>query len=122
MDTWMLSKFYINTENGFIWPVAATYSNGHVCPRFPDDVENGWALVKCNSTPQQIQAAMEDPRVLVYRSLWDPVTPDTISAHATTLALSTDMVSTDAPIPVGGESMVLGQLLRLLGQVEPGYF
>lgn len=103
---WMLSKFYIHPDNGFTWPFAAAYSNGHLCPRCPEDIQNDWALVRCYSTPQQIEAAAQDPRVQPYRTLWDPINRDTFEAYKTKGA---------------AEGMLLGQLLQILAQTEPGY-
>ena len=101
----MLSQFYTEPINGWAWPVAASYSNGFRCPRSPEAPET-WALVSCNCTSQQIEAAAEDPRVQPYRTLWDPLTPETITAYAAAGAKA---------------GMMLGQLLQMLAQTEPGY-
>lgn len=105
MTAWMLSQFYVEPVNGFLWPVAASYSNGHDCPA-PPTAPSPWALVRCFSQPQQIEAAALDPRVQPYRTLWDPITPDTVEAYKAKGA---------AP------GMMLGQLLQRLAEIEPGY-
>lgn len=105
MTVWMLSKFYTEPENNFIWPVAASYSNGHNCPVHPE-TPGAWALVRCDSAPPQIEAAGMDPRVQPYRTLWDTITPETVDAYKTKGA---------------AQGMMLGQLLQILAQIEPGY-
>jgi hypothetical protein len=103
--TWMLSQFYTEPVNGWEWPVAASYSNGHDCPLHPD-APGGWALVRCDSAPQQIEAAEQDPRVQPYRTLWDPLTPETVAAYQNKGATA---------------GMMLGQLIQLLAQGNSGY-
>lgn len=102
---WMLSQFYTEPLHGWEWPVAASYSNGHECPQHPIAPET-WALVKCNSAVQQIEAAALDARVQPYRTLWDTLTPETVRAYAADGA---------------AQGMPLGQLLQILAQREPGY-
>lgn len=79
MTTWMLSQFYTEPLHGNEWPVAASYSNG-----------------------QQIEAAEQDPRVQPYRTPWDTITPETVSAYASAGAVP---------------GMMLGQLLTLLARI-----
>lgn len=105
MKVWMLSQMYTEPQNGWDWPVASSYSNGHDCPQHPD-TPNGWALVKCESSIQQIEAAEEDPRVQPYRTLWDPLTPETVTAYQSKGATA---------------GMMLGQLIQLLAQSDGGY-
>ena len=104
MTVWMLSQFYQDPDLG-LWPVAASYSNGHVCPQNPTD-PNGWALVRCDSSAQQIEAASQDPRVRPYRTSWDIVGAETVTAYQGVGAT---------------QGMLLGQLLRLLASLDPGY-
>ena len=101
----MLSQFYIDPDNGWTWPVCAAYSNGHVCPSNPATTD-GWALVRVNPAPQQLEAAAQDPRVKPYRTLWDPITPETVTAYQGKGATA---------------GMMLGQLIQLLAQSDPGY-
>lgn len=105
MTVWMLSQFAQEPVNDWEWPVAASYSNGHDCPQHPIAPET-WALVKCDSTPAQMNAAEQDPRVQPYRSLWDTITPETVTAYTSVGAAA---------------GMTLGQLLQLLSKVDPGY-
>lgn len=105
MIVWMLSQMYKEPVNDWDWPVASSYANGHDCPRHPD-TPDGWALVKCESAAQQIEAAAQDPRVQPYRTLWDPLTPETVTAYANKGAVA---------------GMMLGQLLQLLAQTDHGY-
>jgi len=105
MQIWMLSQFYTEPLNGDEWPVAATYSNGHVCPQHPA-TPDGWALVKCDAGTPQIEAAMQDPRVQPYRTLWDTITPETVTAYASAGAK---------------DGMMLCQLLSLLAQNNLDY-
>jgi hypothetical protein len=103
---WMLTQFYIDsTRDGFEWPVAAAYANGHTAPRHPD-TSDGWALVFCNSDSHQIEAAAQDPRVQPYRTVWDTITPETVAAYAAQGAVT---------------GMMLCQLLSLLAQWEAGF-
>lgn len=105
MQVWMLSKFYTDTVHGFLWPDADAYSSGHVCPVYPDSTD-GWALVKCQSTTGQIEAAGQDPNVQPYRTHWDPLTPETVAAYKNKGA---------------NAGMMLGQLIQLLARTEMGY-
>jgi hypothetical protein len=105
VQVWMLSQTYTEPVNGWEWPVAASYANGHVCPQHPD-TPGGWSLVKCNSTPVQIEAAAQDPRVQPYRTLWDPLTPETVTAYQNKGAKA---------------GMMLGQLIQVLAQTDNGF-
>lgn len=102
---WMLSQFYKEPAHGWDWPVAASYSDGHECPRHPD-APGGWALVRCNASSHQVEAAALDPRVQPYRTLWDALTPETVAAYQQQGAA------------VG---MMLGQLIQRLAQSDPGF-
>src|SRR6185437_1721875 len=105
MTVWMLSQFGIDPSTNWDLPVAASYSNGYVSPRNPDAPET-WALVLCDSTTQQIEAAAQDPRVQPYRTPWDSLTPETVTAYAAQGAQA---------------GMMLGQLLALLAQTTGAY-
>lgn len=105
MTVWMLSQFYVEPINGWDWPVAASYSNGHNCPQHPDAPET-WALVKCDSASQQMEAAAQDPRVQPYHTVWDTITPETVTAYAAKGATA---------------GMMLCQLLSTLARIDPGY-
>jgi hypothetical protein len=105
MQVWMLSQLYIEPINNWGLPVAASYANGHTAPRHPD-TPDGWALVRCNSTMTQIEAAELDPRVQPYRTVWDVISPDTVTAYQEQGAAA---------------GMMLCQLLSLLAKWEPGF-
>ncbi|HZR58470.1 MAG TPA: hypothetical protein VFA74_16475 [Terriglobales bacterium] len=84
MKVWMLTQFHVHPQFPDAhpkWPVAASYGNGHVAPRHPD-TEDGWALVLCEAGVHHIEAAALDPRVEPYRTLWDEITPQTVTAYA----------------------------------------
>lgn len=106
MKIWMLSQHYICPESNSPRPICWAYSNGHVCPENAADIENGWALVRCNSDAHQIDAAGQDPRVRVFRTLWDVITPETVTAYQSKGAVA---------------GMMLGQLIQILAQSDPGY-
>jgi hypothetical protein len=103
MKMWVLSQFGTEPVNGWEWPVAASYSNGHICPQHPTAPET-WALVLCNDLHNEAAAA--DPRVQVFHTVWDMITPETVTAYQ------------DRGAKAG---MMLCQLLSLLAQEEPGY-
>jgi hypothetical protein len=108
MKTWMLTQFHPHGERPDIhagWPVAASYANGHIAPRHPKTAD-GWALVACNSGVHHIDAAGQDPRVQPYRTVWDTITPETVTAYAAQGAKP---------------GMMLCQLLSLLAAWEPGF-
>lgn len=104
MQVWMLSQFYKEPINKWDWPVCASYANGHSCPQHP--AAGGWALVLCESSSQQVEAAAQDPRVQPYRTLWDPITDATVKAYKKQGAKS---------------GMMLGQLIQLLAQADHGF-
>jgi hypothetical protein len=103
---WMLTQFHTHPDTGWVWPVAASYANGHVAPRHPDTAD-GWALVLCESHGHHIEAAKQDPRVQAYRTVWDVITPGTVTAYAAQGATA---------------GMMLCQLLSMLANnYEPGF-
>ena len=79
---WALTQFHPHGERPDVhpmWPVAASYSNGHVAPRHPETAD-GWALVRCSHL--HFEAAKQDPRVEPYRTVWDVITPKTVETYA----------------------------------------
>jgi len=106
MKVWILSKHYVCPSDGHVRPVCVAYSNGHTSPRYADDIENGWALVLCECGAHHIEAASMDPRVEVYRTVWDEITPQTVTAYEAQGAKP---------------GMMLCQLLSLLAKWEPGF-
>jgi hypothetical protein len=108
MSVWMLTQFHPHSERPDVhpkWPVAASYANGHVAPLHPDE-DNGWALVLCEAGAHHIEAAAQDPRVKPYRTVWDTITPETVTAYEAQGAKP---------------GMMLCQLLSLLAAWEPGF-
>jgi hypothetical protein len=101
---WMLSQFVVDPDTKAPHPVCAGYSLGFMYPEPPEDLTSGWALVKCSSSSHQIEAAMQDPRVCVYHTLWDVITPETVGAYKTKGAIA---------------GMMLGSLVALLAQSDP---
>jgi hypothetical protein len=70
MSRWFLSQFY--SDGASTLPVCLAYSSGQWhCPVFPS-AEDGWALVEASTSPVQIEAAKQDPRVLVCPLTFDP--------------------------------------------------
>jgi hypothetical protein len=108
MKTWMLTQFHSHpTETTWAWPVAASYADGHVAPRHPDNALGGaWGLVQGECGPHHIAAAEQDPRVQPYRTVWDTITPETVRAYASQGAQA---------------GMMLCQLLSLLAKTEPAF-
>lgn len=102
---WMLSQFVTCPTWSTPHPVCAAYSNGHLYPE-PPVTSDGWAFVACNSGSHQIEAAAQDPRVNIYRTLWDPITPQTVISYAAQGAKA---------------GMMLGQLIQLLAQTNHSF-
>ena len=108
MKVWMLTQFHEHPERRDLhpsWPVAASYANGHVAPCHPDGAD-GWALVQVECGVHHIEAAGQDPRVKAYRTVWDVITPETVTAYAAQGAKP---------------GMMLCQLLSLLAAWEPAF-
>jgi hypothetical protein len=68
---WLFSQFYVDDSLHMPVPVCSAYGFRWFCPSFPRDTD-GWALVQMLTTPQQIEASKDDPRVLVMPQLYDP--------------------------------------------------
>ena len=73
---WFLSQFYQDGVVQVTTPVCAAYGAKWMCPTHPADPTNGWALVQMLSDPHQIEAAREDPRVIVCPLVFDPAPLD----------------------------------------------
>jgi hypothetical protein len=69
MNIWMLSQFATCPTWETPHPICAAYSMGYVYPE-PPATTDGWAFVMCNAGAHQIDAASQDPRVNVYKTLW----------------------------------------------------
>jgi hypothetical protein len=101
---YFLSKFYMNEQTGIETPVCSAYGARYHCPTHPEP--DGWAIVQMLSTPMQMQAAKEDPRVLCLPLLFDPspVADIVIETYASWGAVT---------------GMSLGALLGTLAAIEP---
>ena len=111
--SWALSQFYRDLD-GVLRNVAENYGNGCENPQFPEGLETAeldenrgialWGLIRVRHL--NCEAAATDPRVQVYYTVWDELTPETVSAYAAQGARP---------------GMMLCQLLSLLARVHPGY-
>lgn len=100
----MLSKFF-RDENENLVPVASAYGGRYSYPRSPA-TDDGWALVFMLTSPQQIAAARQDPRVVVCPLAFDnSAAPD-------------EVISTYASWGVTAE-MSMGSVLARLSETEP---
>jgi hypothetical protein len=68
---WFLSQFFEDDAIGHRVPVCSAYGGTWFCPTLPAD-EDGWALVQMLASPHQIDAAAQDPRVIVCPLVFDP--------------------------------------------------
>ena len=61
MRVWVMTKFYDCPEHNWPWPVCTAYGQNHHGPgrQHPE-----WALVNMETSPVQIEAMDEDPRVI----------------------------------------------------------
>jgi hypothetical protein len=104
---WVLTQFGPHPDFPDVhpmWPIAAAHGNGHISPRYPENAD-GWALVLCGGLDHE--SARRDPRVAAtYRTVWDVITPETVTAYAAQGATA---------------GMMLCQLLSLLAEWEPGF-
>jgi hypothetical protein len=105
MNVWMLSKFYDCEVHGWIWPVCAAYGDGPYVPRHPD-TPDGWALVKVWTSPQQMEAAKQDPRVIVCGKDYNTPPRELLDAYASWL---------DPAVTY----MFIGQVIARLAETEP---
>jgi hypothetical protein len=115
MWTWALTK-YVRDASGNLRAVAESYGNGLISPRWPDGLnnpevdENGqvvgeiWGLVTVRL--MHVEAAAQDPRVQPYHTVYDTITPETVTAYQEQGAQP---------------GMMLCQLLSLLARWEAGF-
>jgi hypothetical protein len=108
MQVWMLSKFYDCEVHNWIWPVCAAYGDGPYCPRHPATADS-WALVKLWTSPQQIEAAKQDPRVIVCGKDYDAPPTEVLSTYSAWL---------DPAVTY----MFMGQVIARLAQLEPIFY
>jgi hypothetical protein len=105
LTRWMLSQFFMSTFGQMI-PVCSAYGARWYCPLKPDSVD-GWALVQIWTSPDQIEAAKTDPRVVVCGNNDFSTIPQEV----------VDTYSSMGATP----GMVMGQLRAVLGAIEPQY-
>jgi hypothetical protein len=105
MDVWMLSKFYDCEVHGWAWPVCAAYGDAPRVNRHAEDPD-GWALVKVWTSPQQIEAAKQDPRVIVCGKDFNAPPRELLEAYASWL---------DPTVTY----MFMGQVIAKLAEAEP---
>jgi hypothetical protein len=103
---WFLSQFYVDTELNMPIPICTAYGSEWHCPTMPADINTGWALVVMHTSTHQIDAASQDPRVLVCPLIFDPtpVAQCIIDAYEHWGAIA---------------GMSLGALLAKLAETEP---
>ena len=104
---WMYSQFFTDAQLGMMAPVATAYGTGWQCPIFPTD-EGGSSLCQILCNTNQIEAARQDPRIIVCPLLFDP-TP-------------LEQTIIDAYASQGAKAgMSLGALIATLAEIEPNY-
>jgi hypothetical protein len=88
----MLSRFYRDAANNIV-PTCTAYGGQWWTPMFPEDVENGWALVKILCNGHQIDAARQDDHVIVCPLEYDPRPLDKriIDAYSSWPGVDSDM-------------------------------
>jgi hypothetical protein len=102
---WFLSQTYLDVEHNMRIPVCTAYGSQWTCPTLPA-TDDGWCLVLMATSPMQIAACKQDPRVMVCPLVFDP-TPlpqaviDAYASWGATLG------------------MTMGALLATLAEVEP---
>ena len=106
LKQWMLSTFYRDAVNDRR-PLCASYGGQSVTPRFPDD-EDGWALVRMSCTRHQIEAASQDPEVVV------------LPKDGDSTAVPAIMVATYGSLGVV-DGMTMAQAVAVLAESEPLY-
>jgi hypothetical protein len=102
---WFYSQFFADPQTRALTPVATAYGNGWYCPILPT-VDGGWALCQVNSGSHQLEAAAQDPRVIVLPLLFDPapVSQTVIDAYSAQGAIA---------------GMSMGALISKLAELEP---
>ena len=105
--TWMLSKFYHDPIHGWDVPVCSAYGGNFVCVRHPDP-PGEWGLVYLDTTLQQVEAAKQDPRVVVCGKAYDPPPKKLLQEWASWL---------DPNVTY----LFMGQVLSKLSETEPAF-
>jgi hypothetical protein len=63
LTRWMYSQFFRNSFNQLV-PVCSAYGARWFCPQHPAS-DDGWALVQIWTSFEQIEAAKQDPRIVI---------------------------------------------------------
>lgn len=104
---WLLSQFFEDETIGHDVPVCNAYGGTWHCPTKPADA-NGWALVQILCDAHQLDAAAQDPRIVVCPLVFDPapLPQKVIDAYASWGAVP---------------GMSMGALLAKLAEAEPAF-
>lgn len=109
---WMLSQFYtdpLHSVNlGVDLPVCLAYGENFHCFKHPE-TPDGWGLVHIWATLQHIEAARQDPRIIVCGREYDAV-------PAKVLEVYKDLLDPDTTY------MLMGQVIAKLAQAEPSIY
>ena len=109
---WFLSQFYtdpLHSENlGCNLPVCSAYGQNYHAVQVPSAPE-GWGLVMMRTTFQQIEAARQDPRVIVCGKDYDAVPAKMLEVFGSQLDPSVTY-------------MFIGQVISRLAQSEISYY
>lgn len=104
---WFLTEFYQDEDLNIIVPVCSAYGGRYLCPTHPD-TPDGWALVQMLCDAHQLEAAAQDPRVIVLPLTFDPSPlPQQVTDNYTTWGATA--------------GMSLGALLAKLAVAEPTF-
>ena len=68
---WVLSQFYVDSGLAMSRPICGAYGGRFLYAAAPA-IADGWALVQILCSPQQLEAAKQDPRIIVLPLVFDP--------------------------------------------------
>ena len=106
-NAWFLTQFYLDPIHNWHVPVCSAYGGNFLCPRNPD-TDDGWALVTMDTSPQQMEAAAQDPRVIVCGKEYSTPPTQVLAAYASWLDPNVNY-------------MFMGQVLTKLAETEPAF-
>jgi len=102
---YFLSQFFTDPVSTLTMPVCIAYGKDWLCPTYPATAD-GWAIVQMLCDSHQLDAAVQDPRVLVLPLVFDPTPlPQQVTDTYTSWGATT--------------GMSLGALLAKLAETEP---
>jgi hypothetical protein len=96
---------YLDPIHNWTVPVCTAYGGNYLCPRLPETAD-GWALVLIETSPQQIEAAKQDPRVVYCGKDYNTPPPQVLTTYASWLDPAVNY-------------MFMGQVLAKLAETEP---